>query len=93
MLCSFRGEGYLGIKVKWWDNLYYIVNIYASCSLILKHILWNDLLKLKESFKDSEWVVGGDFNAVKSKEERQGIYIKENNVEWGNSLVIFKIWS
>lgn len=49
------------------DNIYYIVNIYSACSLSLKCIPWNKLLKLKDLFTDGVWVVGGDFNVVKNK--------------------------
>ncbi|XP_058766452.1 uncharacterized protein LOC131640058 [Vicia villosa] len=72
VLFSFKGEGFLGIKLKWDLNLYYIINVYSSCDFPKKKALWEDLLSLKEKYKDGEWIVGGDFNAVKDGKERKG---------------------
>lgn len=33
---SFKGVGFLGIKVIWKDDVYYIVNVYSSCDLVKK---------------------------------------------------------
>lgn len=30
---SFRGEGFLRIKVNWKDDWYYVINVYSSCDL------------------------------------------------------------
>ncbi|XP_058783877.1 uncharacterized protein LOC131658622 [Vicia villosa] len=66
---SFNGEGYLGIKVRWENMWYYVVNVYSSCVLDKKKLLWANLLRLIENFKDGEWIIGGDFNAVKNVNE------------------------
>ncbi|XP_058756338.1 uncharacterized protein LOC131629578 [Vicia villosa] len=79
VLSSFRGEGYLGIHVKWHGNLYYVVNIYSPCDLHKKKVLWHTLLKLKESLKDGEWIIGGDFNATKNGRERKGRAVSVSN--------------
>ncbi|XP_058726606.1 uncharacterized protein LOC131597964 [Vicia villosa] len=34
--------------------------------------MWEEILTLKEAYKDGEWIVGGDFNAVKDRKERKG---------------------
>lgn len=31
VLCSFRGESFLDVKVKWRNFIYYIANVYSSC--------------------------------------------------------------
>lgn len=54
LVSSFRGEGFLGIKVFWKGNTYYVVNVYSSCDLHKKKIMWNELLRLKEAFNDGE---------------------------------------
>ncbi|XP_058747040.1 uncharacterized protein LOC131620033 [Vicia villosa] len=84
VLNSFKGEGYLGIKVKWKENFYYVVNIYSSCVLQKKKELWDNLLKLKSSFSDGEWIFGGDFNASKSVHERKGRSMRD--MESGSEL-------
>lgn len=43
---SFKGDGYLGIKILWKDISYYIVNIYSSCELSKKIILWSRCLMM-----------------------------------------------
>ncbi|XP_058762681.1 uncharacterized protein LOC131636055 [Vicia villosa] len=72
ILNSFKGEGFLGIKIKWNDYLYYVVNVYSSCDFIKKKLLWEELLHLKKNFVDGEWIMGGDFNAIKNCGERRG---------------------
>ncbi|XP_058781622.1 uncharacterized protein LOC131655832 [Vicia villosa] len=78
---SFKGGGFLGIKACWNDNFYYVINVYSSCDLSKKIALWNDLLALKEVFKDGEWIIGGDFNAIKNDRERKGRSMVVNKKE------------
>ncbi|XP_058757308.1 uncharacterized protein LOC131630545 [Vicia villosa] len=82
VVCSFRGVGYLGVKVILMERLYYICNVYSPCSLSLKCNLWNSLLVLKDRFNDGEWLIGGDFNAVKNRGERKGRTAVGNHAEW-----------
>ncbi|XP_058751351.1 uncharacterized protein LOC131624428 [Vicia villosa] len=81
VVSSFRGEGYLGIKVKWEDHWYYVINVYSSCVLEKKKRLWENLLCLKENFKDGEWIIGGDFNATKNSREKKRIAAAVNQSE------------
>lgn len=37
-----------------------------------KRRLWDELRSLKEEFEVGEWCVGGDFNAVLTRDERRG---------------------
>ncbi|XP_058765712.1 uncharacterized protein LOC131639232 [Vicia villosa] len=82
VLASFRGEGYLGSKVDWKGGIFYILNVYSPCSLVLKRALWLRLLALKNLYKDGEWIMGGDFNAVKNHRERVGCSMRSSTVEW-----------
>ncbi|XP_058755204.1 uncharacterized protein LOC131628395 [Vicia villosa] len=81
VLCSFKGMGFLGIKVRRHNSIYYIVNVYSPCSLVLKRELWGNLLRLKSSHSNGDWLIGGDFNAMKDREERVGRMISSNNIE------------
>ncbi|XP_058775615.1 uncharacterized protein LOC131649887 [Vicia villosa] len=72
VLCSFGGEDYLGLKVVWMEEVFYIVNVYSSCNSGEKRVLWRKLLDLKSRFSDGEWVIAGDFNAAKNMNERKG---------------------
>ncbi|XP_058762006.1 uncharacterized protein LOC131635401 [Vicia villosa] len=72
VLFSFRGEGFIGIKVIHKGLPFYIVNVYSPCTLQLKRKLWKDLLQCKSYFTDGEWCIAGDFNVVVCKRERRG---------------------
>ncbi|XP_058767333.1 uncharacterized protein LOC131641013 [Vicia villosa] len=72
VLNSFKGEGYLGIKLIRKRKLYYVVNVYSSCFIHLKRKLWKELLELKSKYTDGEWCLGGDFNAISNSRERRG---------------------
>lgn len=37
------------------------------------------MLELKEACSDDEWIIGGDFNAVKHHSEKKGISLNDNN--------------
>ncbi|GKV49208.1 hypothetical protein SLEP1_g55970 [Rubroshorea leprosula] len=68
-----EGDNYIGVFGLWGEDKtpVNIVNVYSSCSLAGKRALWEDLLNLINSRKGN-WCVGGDFNAVRSVEERAG---------------------
>ncbi|XP_058732644.1 uncharacterized protein LOC131604201 [Vicia villosa] len=72
VLFSFKGEGFLGLKVCWKGDPYYVVNVYSSCVLTKKKALWERLLDLMRIYSDGEWIIGGDFNAIKNGRERKG---------------------
>ncbi|XP_058776769.1 uncharacterized protein LOC131651118 [Vicia villosa] len=82
VISSFAGIGYLGNKVSWNGGIFYIVNVYSACSISDKRVLWSQLLLLKQKFVDGEWIIGGDFNAVKKRSERFGHGEGRSNVEW-----------
>ncbi|XP_058767474.1 uncharacterized protein LOC131641186 [Vicia villosa] len=69
---SFKGEGYIGIKVFWKGNIYYVVSVYSSCLLFKKKELWENLVHVKSSFTDGNWIIGGDFKAIKNSSKRKG---------------------
>ncbi|XP_058740865.1 uncharacterized protein LOC131613190 [Vicia villosa] len=79
---SIRGNGYICIKVFWKENLYYICNVYSACVLSLKRELWKNLLDLKSRYTDGEWIIGGDFNAVKEGKERKWGTIGGCHTQW-----------
>ncbi|XP_058776799.1 uncharacterized protein LOC131651145 [Vicia villosa] len=78
---SFKGDGFVGIKVSWNNHFYYVVNVYSPCEHRKKKALWKELLGLMEKFKDGEWILGGDFNAIKNGGERRGRAVLENQRE------------
>ncbi|XP_058783058.1 uncharacterized protein LOC131657708 [Vicia villosa] len=81
-LKSFSGTGFLGIKVLWKNDLYYVINVYSSCDVHKKKQLWKALVNLKGKLTDGEWIVGGDFNTIKHSRERKGRSSTANFSEW-----------
>lgn len=69
---SFIGDGFVGLRRKWKQTDCLIVNIYSPCLIGGKRRLWRDLLLLKQNFGDYLWCIAGDFNAVRTLEERKG---------------------
>lgn len=61
---SFKGEGYLWLKLKWKDNFHYIVYVYSACSISKKVKSWRKIQELNMKFVDGDWVVRGDFNSI-----------------------------
>lgn len=47
LIFSFRGEGFIGICVRWCDSIYFIVNIYSSYFMANKRKLWKGLCEFK----------------------------------------------
>lgn len=74
-ISSFNGEGCLGVCLEWGPLKYkcIIVNIYSKCDLEAKKRLWNNLLAMKRVYGDAAWCILGDFNAVRSRDERRGV--------------------
>ncbi|XP_068474737.1 uncharacterized protein [Phaseolus vulgaris] len=49
-----------------------VVNVYAACTLKEKKLLWEELSKCKDASQIALWCFCGDFNAIRSRAERQG---------------------
>lgn len=73
VISSLKERGFLGIKVAWKRNCYYVVNVYSLCSMSLKRKFWNDLLDCKSIFENGEWCMGADFNSIANDKERYEI--------------------
>ncbi|XP_058751965.1 uncharacterized protein LOC131625083 [Vicia villosa] len=82
VLASFSRPGFLGSKVLWKGDYFYVFNVYSACALPLKRILWTRLIDLKNKYQDGEWIIAGDFNVVKKRSERRGLSSRSCNVEW-----------
>lgn len=68
-ISSFRGEGFLGIKVFHKGLCSYIVKVYSPCDIHLKRKLSQDIILYKSKFYDGEWCLEGDFNIVVNDRE------------------------
>lgn len=58
------------------------MNVYSPCTFVLKHALWKNLLDLKSSSKDGEWIFGGYFNTMKNRGKKIGVSVSYHNSEW-----------
>ncbi|XP_057426056.1 uncharacterized protein LOC130719419 [Lotus japonicus] len=72
---SFSDNGFLGLVGAWGsdDVNCVIVNVYSSCNLEEKRIMWASLLQWRGFNQSLVWCLDGDFNAVRGLEERRGI--------------------
>lgn len=68
---SFQEEGFLGVCGMWKNRMAYVINVYSSCLLTKKRVLWNELMSLKLRLPVGDWMLGGDFNATRSASERK----------------------
>ena len=66
-----------------------IVNVYAPCDLVGKKALWDDLRQLKASNPGGLWCVIGDFNSIRSSEER--ISLSQRRVD-PHDISVFNQW-
>jgi exonuclease III len=75
LISSFQGDGYLGVVLHWGvnDDVCIIVNVYAPCVLQAKKSLWVDLLVARRFHVVDHFCILGDFNSVRSPEERKGV--------------------
>ncbi|GLT87102.1 hypothetical protein SLE2022_052020 [Rubroshorea leprosula] len=72
-LGEFTGDGYLGIKGQWGvkKEVCFFVNIYAPNERKKKVALWDEL-RQRIVEEGGRWMLVGDFNAVRSMDERRG---------------------
>ncbi|XP_071738762.1 uncharacterized protein [Rutidosis leptorrhynchoides] len=79
---------FLAIKGRWkgksMDTI--IVNVYGPHKDVGKRKFWEDLDNLMNC-SDVEWVIGGDFNEVRSDEERQNCVFNEHRAAMFNTFI------
>jgi hypothetical protein len=75
LLSSFQGQGYLGVVLMWGVNKTkcVIINVYAPCLLHAKKALWVDLLVALHVYGTETFCILGEFNSIRSVEERKGV--------------------
>lgn len=56
-------------KIKGLDQTFHILNLYAPQNLAAKYELWNEVISLKSN-NQGIWIILGDFNSVRTAEER-----------------------
>ena len=69
------GKGYIatvGIHVKITQRCC-VVNVYAACNMREKKLLWEELSSFKVASQIEVWCFCGDFNAIRSRNERKGV--------------------
>ncbi|XP_057443779.1 uncharacterized protein LOC130735927 [Lotus japonicus] len=82
-ICNEEEEnGFIGLVGTWGDHDCVVVNVYSPCSLEEKRQLWDELLTWKRQSSIACWCLLGDFNAVRSAEERVGVLANTNAYVW-----------
>ncbi|WJX28141.1 hypothetical protein P8452_16895 [Trifolium repens] len=77
LVFTFIGDGFVGVCLDTVDESKrcFIVNVYAKCNIRAKRQLWRDIIMSKRGFGGDLWCVLGDFNSVRSCDERRGVGI------------------
>ncbi|KAF1894928.1 hypothetical protein Lal_00022422 [Lupinus albus] len=71
---SESGPGFLEVCGKFWNSTEncHLVNVYSPSDIQDKRRFWLDLERRQINSSDSLWCYAGDFNSIKSSDERQG---------------------
>jgi exonuclease III len=80
LVYSFQGQGFLGVCLDWGEAKIrcIIINVYAPCNLAAKKQLWVEILVARWSYVCDHWCILGDFNSVRSSDERRGVEARQN---------------
>ena len=67
-----KGRNFLMLEGRCVNNnqRLFFVNVYAPCDLVGKRVLWDELRQLRASNPPGLWCFLGDFNSIRSQEER-----------------------
>ncbi|XP_071739306.1 uncharacterized protein [Rutidosis leptorrhynchoides] len=85
---AVEGQFFLAIRGKWQGkmNETIVVNVYGPHKDDEKKKFWDSLQDLM-SFDNDEWVIGGDFNEVRSQDERQNSIFIERRAKLFNNFI------
>ncbi|XP_058726504.1 uncharacterized protein LOC131597858 [Vicia villosa] len=86
---SFKTVGSLGISAVFNNQVCFFVNVYSSCQLHGKRLLWLELVEWKNRAGPGWWCVGGDFNSIRMSNERQGSILgnRSNEMQEFNDFI------
>ncbi|XP_020263344.1 uncharacterized protein LOC109839326 [Asparagus officinalis] len=75
-------------RILWSDLLTFCTIVYAHNQMTSRRILWSDLLTFKNNVT-GPWVIGGDFNAITSYDEKiGGVSVSESDIEDFQNFII-----
>jgi len=86
------GKGFIvvyGKHIKY-DISCAVVNVYATCNLREKKMLWEELSSIKVASQEVVWCFCGDFNAIRRRSERVGsrvMYDLSSEINGFNSFI------
>jgi exonuclease III len=80
LLDTFQGQGFMGVCLEWGEQkkTCVILNVYAPCNVVAKRQLWVELLVARRTYVAETWCILGDFNSVRSSDERKGAGERSN---------------
>lgn len=90
-----EGNGFLLVEGYWGRNRVpcSLINVYAPCTRSGRFALWQDLSSILKQ-KGGRYILGGDFNAVLSRNERIGsFYDLRSMIDSQTSLMILNWWT
>ncbi|GKV30550.1 hypothetical protein SLEP1_g39351 [Rubroshorea leprosula] len=71
---TVMGSGFCGMYGFWGKDKMpcYFLNVYAPCENHGKQLLWTEISNLMNVYGEGNWCIGGDFNAIRNREEKRG---------------------
>lgn len=66
-------KGILGVSGLWEGCPINIINVYSSCKAGEKRELWRSVTEKMAGREEELWCICGDFNAIRSENERRGV--------------------
>ncbi|KAJ9564376.1 hypothetical protein OSB04_000342 [Centaurea solstitialis] len=87
---SVKHDGFIAVHGVWRGNnaKVGIINVYAPQRAIEKNLLWDDIKRELLRTSDVAWIVCGDFNEVRSAEERKGSKFDSRGANCFNDFIV-----
>ena len=85
---ELAGSHFVGVIRKWHgvNETIALVNIYGPQGSRQKEELWSELLNIMNSI-EAVWILLGDFNAIRSQDERLGTIFVERDAKAFNEFI------
>ncbi|KAJ9556157.1 hypothetical protein OSB04_010771 [Centaurea solstitialis] len=86
---STKHDGFVAVLGLWLSSntKLGVINVYAPQEARLKKALWGNIKTVLHSESDAAWVVCGDFNEVRSAEERKGSVFDSRGARCFNGFI------
>ncbi|XP_024958997.1 uncharacterized protein LOC112499968 [Cynara cardunculus var. scolymus] len=87
--CVEKKEGFIAVMGSWLASKLTmgVINVYAPQDSKRKRLLWTELLGTLKKYSGVAWVICGDFNEVRTADERKGSNFDPMGEKFFNDLI------